>query len=298
MSNQRTIHLIVNPASGRRCYNESVDKVKAALQKANCRHFIHRTEYAKHSNEIIKNIHLDPEDAVAVLGGDGTIHNVVNGMMQRHDQINVPLAIIPGGTGNDIAATLGIASVEDAIQKLVRGKLRTIDLGYITTTHQRRYLILCLLWGYAYDLAAFADRHRWMGNRRYTLSGYIQFLCQQSKYLKIIIDGNLIENSFRFFMIVNSPRAGNSKLIAPNALLDDGKFDLVLVPHVSRWHFFRTMLSLQQGKIARSPYIEFYQFKELQLMTNVVNDINLDSEWIMQTPASISVVPHALRVYV
>ena len=103
---------------------------------------------------------LDPHthDAICVVGGDGTVHEVVNGLFAREDQARFDLGIIPAGTGNTLHDHLGFHDAEQAVKKILRGETKALDVVRLTTQGETVFCVNIVGWGAISDIARLAER--------------------------------------------------------------------------------------------------------------------------------------------
>ena len=100
--------LITNPKSGIRSYEDSLNIVISKFKKYDIEYTLSKTEYAGHAVDLVKKTDLKQYDSVCAMGGDGTLFEVLNGMLSRSENERIPISIIPSGTGNSFMKTVGI----------------------------------------------------------------------------------------------------------------------------------------------------------------------------------------------
>ena len=123
--------IITNPYSGKKQGQSILNNIIHVLE-----HIPHRiivSDYKNHPYDIANNIDLDLFQGICVIGGDGTMHEVINGMLNRQDKKQIPLGLIPGGTGNSFMHDMGCLNPIDAAKKIIQLKNQKIDLIKITT---------------------------------------------------------------------------------------------------------------------------------------------------------------------
>lgn len=298
MTKPKIMHLIVNPYGGKGKSLALANEVKSQLEAADIQTDIHMTEYYGHSQQIIADIDFDEQSGICGVGGDGTAHHLINGMLNRPDNKTVPIGLIPGGTGNDLAYDLGIKSLNDAIECIVLGHTRSIDIGCVEAQKSKTYIGVVVTWGYATRLTMTAEKMRWFGLSRYTVAGVIELLRHKGYQGKVTLDnGEVIDGQFDLFMVLNSRYTGKRVLTAPDGKLDDGLLDLIMVRNQGRKGLYKTLMDIQNNKIETNTIAEFRQFKKLTLEPASNFDINIDGELYDTAPCTISVLPDKLRLY-
>ncbi|EJW78198.1 hypothetical protein WUBG_10893, partial [Wuchereria bancrofti] len=186
---RRHILVIVNPFSGqKRGLKLWETHVEPILQIANIDYDIVKTIYRKHAVEIAKNLILDNYDAVASISGDGLILEVISGFLMRNDReraLKMPLAHIPGGTSNGLAASIcfqcnepfsprGIFCTEMAIM-LARPRYLPLRINHVQTEHDgSKAMFMSLTWGLIADIDIGSERFRWAGMARLHMEAFLR----------------------------------------------------------------------------------------------------------------------------
>ena len=186
-------------------------------------------------------------DALVVLGGDGIVHQVLPAVAQG----DVPLGIVPAGTGNDSAASIGLSAdplaAADAIADALRaGQVRRVDLGRTEFDGDARWWFTVLCAGFDSAVNERANRMRWpRGPRRYDVAIAMEAARLGPRPYVLTLDG--IEHRFDATMVAvcNTPRYGGGKFIAPDAGIDDGRFRICVIAPISRLTLAR--LAAQAG---------------------------------------------------
>lgn len=110
---------IYNPGAGK--HQDQTSKIAKELEKLNIKYEFLQTKGRNHAIEIVNNMDFDEYSAIVCIGGDGTIHEVVNGMMYRKDKRRLPLAFLPNGTGNDLCLSLSLNSIDSGLKYIAKG---------------------------------------------------------------------------------------------------------------------------------------------------------------------------------
>jgi diacylglycerol kinase (ATP) len=234
--------------------------------------------------------------AVVAVGGDGTVNQVAPALVGKR----CCLGIIPAGTGNGLARALGIPlNAEAACRLLAAGKVKPLDFGAMDLGRGYANML-----GIGWDawIAARANRLRWLNK----ISGFLRYLgaailCLPrlgTQGLRLDLDGVKIEGRFLVVAVANSPQYGFGCTIAPDAVLDDGEFDVVCLPVIGPFAFARNLARL----FTRKPLIgaSFYRAQRIKLESMGPRElpIHLDGEPGGTTPATITVKRRSLRVLI
>lgn len=175
------------------------------------------------------------EELVVALGGDGTVNEVVNGIADAG--FGAALGIIPGGGGNDFAWALGIPTeTEVAVTSLPGGERRSIDLGLLTRGgHAARHYVNTFGMGVSGYVAQLAEAH---GSKRGTYSYALELVKMMFRVrpwpFDLEVDGDTVSREAVYAQIANGRREGRVFTVAPEAELDDGLLDMLVVTDVPR----------------------------------------------------------------
>lgn len=269
-------------------------------------------------------------DAIVIFGGDGTVHRHLAPLVA----LQLPVLIVPHGSGNDFARALNLRSVRDSLHAWRQfcsgqGNVRQIDLGVITAPdaggvpvpyepslhtsgnhkpESRNYF--CCVGGIGLDteVARRANQlPRWIRSR----GGYLLSLLPALSGFKpsgVSVHASESGSSSAFTsrhdglaMVVafaNAPNYGGGIKIAPKARLDDGQLDICVVGNMSKARLLRLFPSVYSGSHLSIPEVKYFQTEGLRLETEQPMDVYADGEYVCRTPVEVSVERAALRVIV
>jgi YegS/Rv2252/BmrU family lipid kinase len=237
---------------------------------------------------------------VVAVGGDGTLNEVVNGLMQRDDR--PVLATIPLGTGMDFGRTYGISSrFEEAVRVAAGDATRTIDVGKVEHPRGTRWFANVGSVGLS---AAVAQRANGMskalgGKATFFYALTRVFLEWKNTPISVrLADGTQREAPMHDVIVANGRWHGGAMLLAPDAAPDDGQFDIVLIGDINKRDFVTTAPKIYKGTYLAHPKVELLHSPSLVVEAPERLPIELDGEQVATTPARFEVVPHALRVRV
>jgi len=300
----KRMHMIVNPFAGKKKGKEIAKLISADLRESRMGVVTHFTESRGHAEEIVSLIEFEEGDALMSVGGDGTLSEIITGLFKRGDQFSgkIPISIVPSGSGNSQANDMQIVDYLDAIQRVTDGRLRKMDVGRVTfmdgDKKQTRFTHNLVGWGLGVDANILAERMRFLGPIRYDLGSLMSIIRGRVRRAKCYIDGNLIDSSFILLLIQNTKTGGDRLTLAPMAHVDDGKMDLGLIYHISRFKVLKLFNQLKAaGSHVWNPNVEYYRFKHLLIETEEPTAINVDGENLGTTPLELDVIPSALKVF-
>ncbi|MGW4117592.1 diacylglycerol/lipid kinase family protein [Nocardia sp. NPDC004711] len=275
MTTIRSIALVTNPLSGHG--KGALVAVEAANRFAarGVQVTEIRGESAAESERLVRKALADPDarpDAVVAAGGDGLVGVVLQALVGT----GVPLGLIPGGTGNDLARELGVPDDTDAaVAAVVGGRTRAIDLGTVETEESGRALWFATVTGTGLDarVTLRANALRWpSGPMRYTVAALLELAGKLAVPYRIELtgspdhpDGTVLELDAVMVAVGNTRTYGGGMLICPDALIDDGLLDLTVVGAMSRLEMLRLLPTLSSGKRIDHPASVQYQAREIRL---------------------------------
>src|SRR5690606_4630720 len=179
--------------------------------------------------------------------GDGTMHEVLNGMMKRADKDQYDLMLVPAGSGNAYNHDMNCLHIDTAIQRLLEKKTKKIDLIKVQCEDRILYAFNMLGWGMVTRINVLAESLRWIGDSRYSLASLGMILQNPHQQIRIRIDGDWYEDDFSFALLMNTKFTGKGMMMAPKALLDDGLIDLLLVRKISILKLIRLFPKIYSG---------------------------------------------------
>lgn len=293
----RRLALIVNPRSGKRRARAILDQVRPIFAIEECRLDVHVTRHAGHARDIARTLPLEDHDGLCVIGGDGTLHEIVNGLAERGALSRIPLGILPAGTGNDVARQLGFLSPQDASRRIVTGRIRPFDVARVEAAEETHHCLTLVGWAGVADVNRTAERFRLCGPPRYAFAALRQILVARPYRARLILDDGIVEDDFLLVAACNTMFTGSGMRLAPRAQTDDGRIDVVLLRRVSRWQMLRLFARVFDGSHVDLPCVEYHQVRSLQVLTEDRRPLDLDGEIKGHAPLSIRMLPGAIRVF-
>jgi YegS/Rv2252/BmrU family lipid kinase len=263
---------------------------------------VHRTERAGEATELARQAVDQELDAVLVVGGDGTINEVINGLAESP----VALGVLPGGTGNVWAKELGLPTrsplhwlpLVDSAKALVPGETRRIDLGKANGRYFLQWTGLGLDAEVTYAMEPRTRRQRRLGALAYVVAGVSTAVTMAGIRARINIDDERIYRRSILIVISNSQLYGGKVRIATDARLDDGLLDVDIFAGTGFTSSMRTALGIITGLHVRDPRHSRYLCSQISIETDKPMAIHVDGEPLGTTPIECHVVPRALSVLI
>jgi len=266
------------------------------------------TDYPGHAVELAAAAAQAGYEKVVALGGDGTVHEVVNGLMQMEESRRPRLGVVPLGSGNDFAGGVGIPlDPATALRRIFRDcHLKPCDAGRVTDGSGRTEY-WCNVLGIGFDAAVNIQSRSipW-------LHGFLMYLTAtlrtvvlkfERPLLNIDLDGKKQSGRFLMLTLGNGTREGGGFRTTPDAKMDDGKLDYLLVDSISRLRMLRLIPEVMRGTHGRFPEVHLGRFRKLRLDSDMALPIQADGEMFAPYAADVrevevQIVPRALQVIV
>jgi YegS/Rv2252/BmrU family lipid kinase len=284
----RALALIVNPAAGGGRALRALPRVEQALRDHGIAFRVERTRSLGHAAELAAAAAQGGE-VPAALGGDGLV-GAVAGALRDTDAL---LALLPGGRGNDFARSLGIPrDAAEAVGVIAAGRERTIDLGEV----EGRAFVGIASCGFDSDANRIANATRVPGDAAY-LWGAIRALAGwKSVRFELELDGEPLVHVGYNVAVANGRQYGGGMVIAPDAQLDDGRFDVVTVADVSRRRFLSQLPKVFKGAHVANPEVSVRRASEVRIAADRPFALYADGDPIADLPATVRTLPGAVRV--
>ncbi len=255
--------IIANPAAGHGNGLKVIPKIERALTKHGLAYDLVRTERPWHAAEITQQSAAEGYDVIVAAGGDGTVNEVINGLMlSRQVQGHAPaLGVLCAGRGNDFAASLGIPEdLEQACQVLAAGRRRPIDIGRVKggDVPQGRFFGNCVGVGFdAITTIEVAKMPRWGGFFSF-LAAVLKtaFIYNQAPLATIEYDGHTFTQRSLMISVMNGRQLGDGFIMAPDSKPDDGLLDLCIAEQVKPLRIFEMVPHFMRGDQATQPEIK------------------------------------------
>lgn len=276
------LKVILNPYANRWGAQAQVPAVHAAFARVGLTCDLSLTTAPEEAILSARRAARDGYEAVVAAGGDGTVSEVVNGLIQAAgDGPTVPLGVLPIGTGNDFSDMNGVPrNLNEAAAIIAAGKTRQIDAGRVNT---RYFGNNCALAMEPMVTIENVRMRRLSGNIRYVAALIKSLLKLQAWQMHIRWDEGEWESPTLLLSVCNSPRTGGVFYMAPPAKTDDGLFDLVFVPEIPKWQVLAILPRLFKGTHLAHPLVEHARTRTLFVESNPGTPIHADGEVIAES---------------
>jgi diacylglycerol kinase (ATP) len=294
--------LIVNPKSGPWDVRRELSAVLNYLEGQDWRTVLHQTARPGEATRLAAEARDQKFDAVLVVGGDGTINEVVNGLAES----SVALGVLPAGTGNAWAKELGLPTrsplhpmpLLDSVRSLIPGTIRCIDLGRANSRYFLQWTGIGLDAEVTYAMEPRTRTQRRLGVVAYFIAGLAAAANMVGTRTRIWIDDRRIYRRSILVVVSNSQLYGGRVRIATDARLDDGLLDIDVFAGTGFGSSLRTAMGVITGLHVHDPRHSLYRGRIIRVETEKPMPVHVDGEPYGTTPFECQVVPHALTVLV
>ena len=236
-------------------------------------------------------------DRIVAVGGDGTVQEIINGILASGG--NASVGILPTGSGNDLARSLGLPSEPAVAWSVAVGEaVRSLDLALARGSVGERWFGSAGGIGFDAQVAATMARRRgWQrGKAGYLLSTLAELRRFENRLVELTVDGVTSARTVLFVAIANGEFYGGGMRIAPGAVIDDGLLDICIVGDISRATALRQLLNLYRGTHVRHPQVELLQGGSISIDGGHESLVHLDGEPFGGLPVRIGIHPARLLV--
>jgi YegS/Rv2252/BmrU family lipid kinase len=283
--------LLVNPHSA---HGRTLKLLPRLERELDARRIVFRVERTRGLDDGVERALRAAEagEVPVVLGGDGLV-GAIGGALAGAE---TPLGIVPGGRGNDLARVLGIPTEpEAAAEMLAAGRTRRIDVGEV---NGKRFLGIVSV-GFDSEANRLANETHWLrGNVVYAYAGVRTLLGWKPARFTLGLGERRERVSGYSVSVANSRAFGGGMFIAPDADLEDGEFDVVIVGEVGKLRFLGNLPKVFKGTHVEEDEVRVFRTPHLELSASRPFPVYADGEHLTELPAKLRVLPQALSMIV
>ncbi|MBN2263626.1 MAG: diacylglycerol kinase family lipid kinase [Prolixibacteraceae bacterium] len=292
------IYLIYNPYSGNRKGIPILEKVKPIFENANVAVDVIETQYAGHARELANTLPFEGYDGLCVIGGDGTMHEIVNGMLKRDDGVKIPIGLIPGGTGNSFMHHVDCLDPEVAARRIITGRKRKVDIAMANANGEIIFGFNIVGWGLPTDIVETATKIKWLGSQCYNIASLIEVMRNKPRLARVTFDKKKIAGDYGFILGCNTIHTGTAMKMAPLAQISDGLIDLIVLKKAGRLKLLYLFTKLFKGRHIGDSAVEYHQVKQFTIEPIDSHVLNIDGEMIGATPLKVKMLKREIEVLV
>ncbi|TDE09493.1 diacylglycerol kinase [Jiangella asiatica] len=285
------IALLVNPAAGRGRGARAGRRAASRLSGAGLEVRELAGRDVREAADLARESVQDGARALVVVGGDGMVHLG----LQAVAGTDTPLGVVPAGTGNDFARTLGLPlrDAHAAADVVAAGHQREIDLGRT----EGQWFAGVVATGFDAKVNDRVNRMRWpKGPRRYDMATFAELGVFRPISYHVELDAEVLDVDAMLVAVGNLPSYGGGLRMTPGAELDNGMFDVVVVAPVGRMTLVRAFRRVKRGTHTVYPFVSVHRARRVKLDAPGITAY-VDGERLGPLPRTFDLVPRALRVY-
>ena len=283
--------LAINPQSGRGHARKRADVAKKYFADLGVPvALIEGTSLVDFREKLIYELDRGSISGVIAFGGDGFIHEIIQHVVPR----DISLGVIPCGTGNDFARSIGIyrLSLTQQLDLIGQSDSQAIDLGRVAST----WFAAILSTGFDALVNERANLMQWpKGRMRYNVAMIEKILALRAHRYRLRLDGDSVEVEATLVTVANGASYGGGMKVCPDAELNDGLFDVMVLGKVSRIELLKVFPKVYSGRHVGHPAVTFYRCKEIEIIGS--GSSFADGEPISSLPLSVQCVSNALKVW-
>lgn len=285
---------IINPEAGKGKAIGYVQSIKKIFHDMKDEYYIEVTEYPGHATQIVRKYTSKEDYRVYAIGGDGTLNEVLNGIIGSSST----LAVIPAGSGNDFVKSITSEEEEDILLKTINGKEKYMDLGKVNN----RYFINISSVGFDSEVvynAKTMKKIKYISGSTAYIMGIIKTLFSfKPIHAEVTIDGMKLNREILLAAIANGKCYGGGIKITPEASVFDGIFDICLIEKVSKLKIFFLFPQVIKGKHENIKEVKFYKAKKVSIKSSTDFVLNIDGELIKEKNIDFDIIHNGIKVIV
>jgi YegS/Rv2252/BmrU family lipid kinase len=282
---------VVNPAAGKGRPLKLVPVIRTYCEELNCTYEIVVTEYPGHATEIAAAKSAAGRCRIYSVGGDGTLNEVLNGLVGSGSS----LAVIPSGSGNDfIKSIVGRTIPDDIIPATIKGAEQLIDCAKVND----KYFVNIASVGFdarvAYQTNYFKKLPLISGKTAYILGILNTIIIRSNEYMELKLDDRVISGKTLLIAAGIGKYYGGGIKALPDAVIDDGMFDVCHVEAVPRLRILRLFPQYIKGLHGSIKGVHFYRSRKVEITAKKPIPLNRDGEIVLTREAVFEIFPRSL----
>ena len=292
--------LIANPTSGNRKFSKYWKEIQQLLKDKNINYSFALTEYSKHEIELVQDAIQQGFKNIISVGGDGTLHHVVNGIMtQRYVKTSdITIAVIPVGTGNDWIKTYNIPNnVKKSIEIIHQKKIILQDIGVLQTNNEQvRYFNNVAGLGYDGFIVNKLKKLKPFGSLSYLLAGAYGLLFYKKSVFKVSFDEIEVETNCLMTILGICKYSGNGMQFTKDVHTSDGYLDITIAKNITLVDLLLNITKLYNGKFVNHKKVETYKTKEITVQPKISKPyIQADGELVGTGKVTVKIIEKAIK---
>ncbi|HJW84440.1 MAG TPA: diacylglycerol kinase family protein [Anaerolineae bacterium] len=296
--------VIVNPASGGGKTGQRWRGLDARMRAEGAQYDVEFTREPGHAEQLARQAALAGVPTLLIVGGDGTLNEVVNGLIQDDRPLGeITIGILPVGTGSDFARALGLPRdvLAAAIHLLRRAQPEALDVGRVDCARggqpATRYFVNIAGLGFDGEVADRVNRAGKSGGtlvyQSMLLRGLVTY---RNKHVRLSIDGAIREGMMNSVVVANARYFGGGMFVAPNAHWADGLFDVIVLGDFGKLEVVANLPRLYRGTHLTHKKVTELRGREVRVEAQERMFLQAEGELVGEAPATFTILPKALKV--
>jgi diacylglycerol kinase (ATP) len=297
--------IIVNPAAGAGRTAREWPRIKDIFRAQGLRFDHDQTEAPGHAVELAKEAARKGYETIISVGGDGTIHEIVNGLFEAGGNKDARLGIICTGTGSDYARTIGVPRrYEESCRRIFSPKNITVDLGTIEYSNngnrKERVFVNFAGMGFDAEIVRRTTRNfKALGSTlSYMMGVFTTLISYRNREIRVVIDGEESVKKACAVVVNNGKYAGGGMFAAPDADLHDGLLNIMEIGDISKADLLRSLPLIYKGTHGKHKKVTLRTAREIEIHSEHLFNLQADGELLGNLPVRFRVVPSALNIIV
>jgi len=297
--------VIVNPAAGAGKTGRDWPRIKRIFEGRGLRFEHDVTEAPGHAVELARSAVEKGYEMVVSVGGDGTIHEIANGLYEAGGNGDVVLGIVSTGTGSDYIRTIGLSRhYQEACERFLKPIKITVDLGVVEYQNNgnRKKRLFVNFAGMGFDaeiVRRTTQQYKSLGSMLSYLVGTLAtILSYRNRDISLKVDGQDVKKRVCTVVMNNGKYGGGGMFTAPDADLSDGLLDVMVIGDISRPDLLYSLPRVYRGTHLTHPKVTMKKAREVEVTSELPMYIQADGELLGELPARFSVLPSALNIAV
>ena len=285
-------HFIINPKAGKGKSLKALEYAKQKFFEKGVPYEVHFTTHPRHATEIAQELTTRGEQDIIAIGGDGTLNEVLNGLARPNE---VRLGLIPAGTGNDFATNANLPKKhKDAVDQLLTMTAKPTD--YMQMEGVRGINVI----GTGLDVDVLKNCKKakiFRGKIQYVLSLIKTVITFRFFDFTRQMNGETDRRSAMIACVGNGRNFGGGIPICPDAVIDDGQMDCVVVGKIKKITIPSAFLALMRGKILKKKYVTCSRTEVVEITPDIPRTVQVDGELYDDLPFRVQLIKGGLNFY-
>ncbi|WP_457615981.1 diacylglycerol/lipid kinase family protein [Lutibacter sp.] len=297
--------VIINPTSGNNAATKNWENIYNELKLQGFNFEFKFTEYKNHSIKLVQNAINKGFTNFICVGGDGTLHNIVNGVLKTKSNLiaNIIIGIIPIGTGNDWVKTYAISNnIKEAVLTIKNKKIFKQDIGRIYIESENKEVFFNNLAGVGFDgyVVNNVTKYKKLGSLAYIIAALVSIFKFKRSLLHIEFNNSIIKEKTLMLLIGLCKYSGGGMQLTKNPSLNDGLFDITFIKKITFFTLIKNIRSIFNGHLTNHKLVKTYKTSKITVKNLDTKNvfIQADGELVGTHNFTVTILPEKLNFIV